>query len=148
MKEILKDPDIMKQLILSKLCKKAKTLEDIDFGEEEMKCRRIITTTNTVIKQKFIVNVGMGREAEYPSLRVLLKHIYWKQGELYKKEFGIDYDDAYDAGWEPDAIDFCGRGWYTFLRDRRIITRTKDEEVVEIVDLVREWMDDEDDLFV
>jgi hypothetical protein len=34
-KEILTDTDIMKQLILSKLCKKAKPLEDIDFEEEE-----------------------------------------------------------------------------------------------------------------
>ena len=63
-------------------------------------------------------------------LREYLHDRYKNHGNLYKKVFGVSFDDATLAGWHPDDCTFSKycKGWVQFTRDKgkiKICTTTK-----------------------
>ena len=73
-------------------------------------------------------------------LRKYLKARYKNQGDLYKKVFGVSFDDATLAGWEPAEWMFSKycRGWMRFLKDKGMIKKCTTTKIVPVSSILFE----------
>lgn len=62
------------------------------------------------------------------------------QGDFYQRVLGVSRDDAFMAGWNPnapwDSFSLREQGWRQFVLDAGKIHKTVNEETVDVIDEV------------
>ena len=91
----------------------------MDKENEEKITKEVVT-----INDKQVVNYYYGtgdykKQKKYNTLKELLSYNFLNQGDFYKKVFGVNFEDAEEAYWDPNSTCFNSKssGWLKFNSD-------------------------------